>query len=207
MPIRDSSVLLQFYPKERHCHSETDLTPIRLRQVDDLINVAVVLHVDEVTGLLDRATVEAPLVFVQTRCRQHSPFFVYVIFYDDLIATVLAAGSELEHVARVPALLIELGEAVLAGVEHVAGVHDVLVVVRDLDSGRPVLHPHVHDVEAGLPLGIVILDFEAVIVHDVLHHDHRQLGLLEDSDDVAGNDGHEVDDGTCDVHEHVVVAA
>jgi hypothetical protein len=70
--------------------------------VDYLINRPIVLHVNQIGGLLDRSAVEAPLILVKTGSRQYFPFLLNMILNYNLVSAVFTINFNCEHITTVP---------------------------------------------------------------------------------------------------------
>jgi len=132
---------------------------------------------------------------------------MHMILDDYLITAIGAFSLELKHVAFVPPLIVKFCESILTGVKHISGVHDVLVVIVNLNACWPILHLNVNACQARFPLNVVVLDFKGIVVHDILHHHNWKLVLLKDSYNVAGYHRDEIDDRAGDIDKHIAVAA
>lgn len=128
-----------------HSNSNTFFSKSGLWQIDNFIYGSIMEHVNNVGLLLHRSSIKAPLVIVHTRYSQHLSLLMYVRFHNNFLSTVRTDSSNIHHMTSMPLFIIKLTSDVGTRSQKIFGVHNILVVIVNLNKSWPVLYLHFND--------------------------------------------------------------
>jgi hypothetical protein len=161
-----------------------------LRESNNLGNSSISFETDESPKGLRRAASFVINIISHANNTRSNSIFLNMIIDLNLGVAISACGFDVEHVPLIPIGVVDLVEPIIAGVEQILGVHDIVEDGIDLDVGWQIDYLNVHQFQLPSFYHVEVFEVKLVVLLWIDDLGLRELVLPKDPQLLTGYNCH-----------------